>query len=50
MQAKLGEAIRSQYELARPLPDRLYMLVKELERRADELKGPKAKEVSDRHS
>jgi hypothetical protein len=32
IQAKLGEAIRSLYELARPLPDRLYALVKELER------------------
>ena len=41
VQAKLGEAIRSQFELARPLPDRLYMLVKELERRADERKDPK---------
>ena len=50
MRAKLGEAIRCQYDLARPLPDRLYLLVRELERRADELKDPKAKEVSDRHS
>ena len=32
VQAKLGEAIRSSYELARPLPDRLYALAKELER------------------
>jgi hypothetical protein len=31
---KLGEAIRSQYELAGPLPDRLYRLVKELEQRS----------------
>ena len=34
---KLGEAIKSQYELAGPLPDRLYRLVKEFERRFDEL-------------
>ena len=33
---KLGQAIRSQYELAGPLPDRLYLLVKEFERRFDE--------------
>jgi hypothetical protein len=33
IQAKLGEAIRSLHELAWPLPDRLYTLVKELERR-----------------
>jgi hypothetical protein len=33
IQAKLGEAIRSLYELARPLPDRLYALVRELEQR-----------------
>jgi hypothetical protein len=30
---KLGEAIRSRYELAGPLPDRLYGLVQEVERR-----------------
>jgi hypothetical protein len=33
VQVKLGEALRSQYELARPLSDQLYALVKELERR-----------------
>jgi hypothetical protein len=33
IQAKLGEAVRSLYELAWPLPDRLYALVKELEQR-----------------
>jgi hypothetical protein len=33
IRAKLGEAIRSQYELARPLPERLFLLLKELERR-----------------
>jgi hypothetical protein len=33
IRAKLGEAIRSQYELARPLPERLFSLLKELERR-----------------
>jgi hypothetical protein len=35
IRAKLGEAIRSQYELARPLPERLFVLLKELERRRD---------------
>jgi hypothetical protein len=33
---KLGEAIRSQYDLARPLPDGLYQLVMELDRRSAE--------------
>jgi hypothetical protein len=32
IRAKLGEAIRSQYELAKPLPERLFLLLKELER------------------
>ena len=35
IRAKLGEAIRSQYELARPLPERLFLLLKELERCGD---------------
>src|SRR4051794_2320813 len=34
VQQKLGEAIRSQYELAQPLPDGLYRLVMELDRRS----------------
>jgi hypothetical protein len=38
---KLGEAIRSQYELAGPLPDRLYRLVKEFERRFDAARKPR---------
>jgi hypothetical protein len=36
VQKKLGEAIRSQYELAQPLPDGLYQLVMELDRRSTE--------------
>ena len=36
VQKKLGEAIRSQYDLARPLPDGLYQLVMELDRRSRE--------------
>jgi hypothetical protein len=36
VQKKLGEAIRSQYELAQPLPDGLYQLVMELDRRSRE--------------
>jgi hypothetical protein len=36
VQKKLGEAFRSQYELARPLPDGLYQLVIELEQRSME--------------
>jgi hypothetical protein len=36
-QRKLGEAIRSQYELSLPLPERLYELVAGLRRRGDEL-------------
>jgi hypothetical protein len=35
IRTKLGEAIRSQYELARPLPERLFLLLKELERHGD---------------
>ncbi len=31
---ELGEAIRSQYDLAQPLPDGLYQLVMELDRRS----------------
>jgi hypothetical protein len=30
-QKKLGEAIRSQYDLARPLPEKLYALVMQLD-------------------
>ena len=44
VRAKLGEAIRSQYELAQPLPDRLYALVAELRRRGDELNEQKSSE------
>jgi hypothetical protein len=36
-QRKLGEALRSQYELSLPLPEQLYELVAELRRRGDEL-------------
>jgi hypothetical protein len=37
VQKKLSEAIRSQYELAQPLlPDGLYRLVMELDRRSSE--------------
>jgi hypothetical protein len=35
IRAKLGEGIRSQYELARPLPERLFVLLKDLERHDD---------------
>jgi len=35
IRAKLGEGIKSQYELARPLPERLLLLLKELERHGD---------------
>jgi hypothetical protein len=44
VRAKLGEAIRSQYELAQPLPDRLYDLMAELRRRDDELNEKKSSE------
>jgi hypothetical protein len=44
VRAKLGEAIRSQYELAQPLPDRLFALVSELRRRGDELNEQKSPE------
>jgi hypothetical protein len=36
IQAKIGETLRSQYELAQPLPDGLYQLVMELDRRTCE--------------
>jgi hypothetical protein len=36
VQKKLGEAIRFQYDLARPLPDGLYRLIMELDRRSVE--------------
>jgi hypothetical protein len=36
VQKKLAEAIRSQYDLAQPLPDGLYQLVMELDRRSME--------------
>jgi hypothetical protein len=36
VQRKLGDAIRSQYDLAQPLPDGLYQLVMELDRRSVE--------------
>jgi hypothetical protein len=36
VQKKLGEAFRSQYDLAQPLPDGLYQLVMELDRRSME--------------
>jgi hypothetical protein len=46
IQAKLGEAFRSLYDLARPLPDRLYVLGKELEQRgsvtSDQANEPKS--------
>jgi hypothetical protein len=41
VQVKLGEALRSQYELAQPLSDQLYALLKELERRAADGGAPK---------
>jgi hypothetical protein len=44
VRAKLGEAIRSQYELAQPLPDRLDALVAELRRRDDELDEERSSE------
>jgi hypothetical protein len=36
VRAKLGEGIRSRYDLAQPLPERLHQLVKELRGRADQ--------------
>ena len=36
VQKKLGEAIRSQYDLGQPLPDGLYQLIMELDRRSIE--------------
>ena len=36
VQRKLGDAIRSQYDLAQPLLDGLYQLVMELDRRSVE--------------
>ena len=42
VRGKLGEAIRSQYELSQPLPDRLYVLVTELHRRSEELDKKKS--------
>ena len=44
LQVKLGEALRSQYELARPLSDQLDALLKELERRASDGGAPKSGE------
>ena len=41
VQVKLGEALRSQYELARPLSDQLDALLKELERRGSDRGAPK---------
>ena len=38
VRGKLGEVIRSQYELAGPLPDRLYRLLQEAERRVSQLR------------
>jgi hypothetical protein len=40
---KLGEAIRSQYDLAQPLPDGLYQLIMELDRRSREKSKPRKK-------
>ena len=44
VQVKLGEALRSQYELARPLSDQLDALLKELERRTSDGGAPKSGE------